>query len=188
MNTTQIATNHRVRLLNKLKNKKYRNAYAAAHTKTIVPFQIRILREQRGWSQAKLAKLAKTTQAAISRLEDPDYGNISISTLLKLSSCFDNALLVKFVPFSKLLSEYADKSADALMTKTFEEEIDIIQSWAESTPISTAHHITTVYVNIEWHIDSTLPQEYETIQVGPVPPRSRIVSQMVPHYFIGQTV
>lgn len=188
MNTTQINTEHRAKLLKKLKNKRYRNAYAAAHTKAIVPFQIRILREQRGWSQAKLAKLAKTTQAAISRLEDPDYGGISISTLLKLASCFDNALLVKFVPFSKLLLEYADKSAEALTTKTFEEEIDTIQSWADNTTVDSTYHTVTIYIGSEWqHMDSILSQ-YEEMHITPIYSESRIASRMIPDYFISQTV
>ncbi|MFZ2445468.1 MAG: helix-turn-helix transcriptional regulator [Syntrophobacteraceae bacterium] len=190
MNTTQMNTTYKIRLFNKLKNKKYRAAYAAGHTKTIVPFQIRTLREQRGWSQTKLAQLAKTTQAAISRLEDPDYGNISISTLLKLAACFDNALLVKFVPFSKFLSEYADKSAEALTSKTFEEELDTIQAWAENAYIETRLHIATVYAGTWWQYeDKTLPQLYVNVQVAQhILPNIATSIPVMPDYFTSQSV
>jgi transcriptional regulator with XRE-family HTH domain len=118
-------------LLEELKNKKFRDAYAAEHVKTSVPIQIYLLREQRHWNQSQLAERAKTTQTVISRLEDLDYGKLSISTLLKLASAFDIALLVKFVPFTRLLKEFKDNSPEALSAKSFSEELLDIAAWAE---------------------------------------------------------
>src|SRR5262245_4314689 len=111
------------RLLEELKNKKFRDAYVAEHVKTSVPIQIYLLREQRHWNQSQLAERAKTTQTVISRLEDIDYGKLSISTLLKLASAFDIALLVKFIPFTRLLEEFKDNSSEALSAKSFSQEL-----------------------------------------------------------------
>ena len=119
------------RLLEELKNKKFRDAYVAEHVKTHVPIQIYLLREQRHWNQSQLAERAKTTQTVISRLEDIDYGKLSISTLLKLASAFDIALLVKFIPFTRLLEEFKDNSPEALSAKSFSEELPDIAAWAE---------------------------------------------------------
>jgi transcriptional regulator with XRE-family HTH domain len=119
------------RLVEELKNKKFRDAYVAEHVKTSVPIQIYILREQRYWNQTQLAERAKTTQTVISRLEDPDYGRLSISSLLKLASAFDVALLVKFVPFTRLFEEFEDTSPEALLAKSFTEELAAITAWAE---------------------------------------------------------
>ena len=118
-------------LLEELKNKKFRDAYVAEHVKTSVPIQIYLLREQRHWSQSQLAERAKTTQTVISRLEDLDYGKLSISTLLKLASAFDIALLVKFIPFTRLLEEFKDNSPEALSAKSFSEELPDMAAWAE---------------------------------------------------------
>ena len=121
----------RKRLLAELKKKKYREAYAAEHVKTMVPIQNRILREQRGWSQGQLAERMKTTQSVISRLEDSNYGKLSLSSLLKLASAYDVALLVKFVPFSRLLREFEDASPQALSAKEFMEELPQLAAWAD---------------------------------------------------------
>src|SRR5919197_4806012 len=128
------------RLLAKLKNKAYRVAFVVEHVKTSVPLQIHALREQFGWTQGQLAERAKTTQTVISRLEDPNYGNLSLNSLLKLAYAFDIGLLVKFVPFSRLLNEFQDLSPQALFAKPFIEELPNLEAWAKesTTEESTA--------------------------------------------------
>lgn len=118
------------KLLTKLRNKEYRDAYVEEKVATSLPFQIRALREQpgRNWSQSELGQRAGMRQNAISRLEDAESGTPSISTLLRLARAFDVALLVKFVPFSKLLSEFADLSSEALSAPSFNEEIELLES------------------------------------------------------------
>jgi transcriptional regulator with XRE-family HTH domain len=123
------------RLVEELKDKKFRDAYVAEHVKTSVPIQIYILREQRRWNQTQLAERAKTTQTVISRLEDHDYGRLSISSLLKLASAFDVALLIKFVPFTRLFKEFEDTSPEALSAKSFLEELPDIAAWAEDNEV-----------------------------------------------------
>ena len=43
------------------------------------------------------------TQNAISRLESSSYGKSTITTLKRLASAYDVALVVRFVPFSQLV-------------------------------------------------------------------------------------
>lgn len=121
----------RLKLLAKLRKKAYRNAYVEEHVKTSLPFQIRALREQREWTQAQLAEALKTTQTAVSRLENPEYGKLSLNSLYKIASAFDVALLVKFVPFSRLLEEFKDASPQALSAAGFEAELPELEEWAE---------------------------------------------------------
>jgi len=64
-----------------------------------VPFQLRAIRERRGWTQEKLAEKIGTTQNTISRLENPKTSKPTIKTLLRLANAFDVGLLVRFVPF-----------------------------------------------------------------------------------------
>src|SRR5216684_701788 len=112
----------RKKLILKLKNKKYRDAYVSAHVRNGIPYQTRALRDQRKWSQGELGKRSGKPQNVISRLEDPNYGKMRIPKLLDLAAAFDVALLVKFVPFSKLLSEVKDLSPEALSAKSFGED------------------------------------------------------------------
>jgi transcriptional regulator with XRE-family HTH domain len=125
-----------------LNNKKYRDAYVLEHIKNGIPYQIRSLRDQRGWTQGYLGEEAGKRQHGISRLEDPRYGSkLSIKSLLEIASAFDVALLVKFVPFSKLLNEYDDVSPEALSANSIEDEIDELEKWAaEKEPETVAAH------------------------------------------------
>lgn len=125
----------KLKLLAKLRNKEYRDAYVEEKVATSLPFQIRALREQPGreWSQAELGRRAGMRQNAISRLEDAESGTPSISTLLRLARAFDVALLVKFVPFSKLLSEFADLSSEALSAVSFDNELPQLEQASTRT-------------------------------------------------------
>src|SRR5713226_7367760 len=122
MRNVPMNATSRKKLILKLKNKKYRDAYVSAHVRNGNAYQIRALREQQGLTQGELGKKARKPQNVISRLEDPSYGKASIPTLLDLAAAFDVALLVKFVPFSKLLKEVEDLSPEALSAKSFEED------------------------------------------------------------------
>lgn len=128
-----MSVTSRKRLLAKLKNKAYRDAYTSEHVKTTTPLQIRTVREQHEWTQGKLAAEAKTTQTAISRTEDPNYGNLTLNNLLKIAAALDVGLLVKLVPFSRLVSEYEDLSPQSLATPSFMEELSTLEGWAEKT-------------------------------------------------------
>jgi len=140
----------KIKLMLKLRKKEYRDAYVSEHIKTSLPIQIKILREQRGWSQEHLAQLAKTTQTVISRVEDPNYGKLNLSSLLKMASAFDIALIVKFVPFSKILNEFEDVSPKNLRVDNFEQEVLILENWATEKDGETRETLTTdniVYLN-----------------------------------------
>lgn len=127
-----MSVSSKQKLLAKLRNKEYRDAYVVEHVKTSAPIQIRTLREQHGFTQSELARRAGMTQTVISRLEDPNYGNLTINSLLKIASGLDVALLVKFVPFSRLLDEFKDVSPEAIAAESFEQEINKLEQWADN--------------------------------------------------------
>jgi transcriptional regulator with XRE-family HTH domain len=87
----------------KLREVRYRHGYAAAQLKRSVPLQIRALRQQRRLSQAGLAKLCGLKQGVISRAENPEYGNLSFNTVLKIAKGLDVAFVGRFVSFGSLL-------------------------------------------------------------------------------------
>src|SRR6266511_3959504 len=83
-----------------LKSKEYRDAYVLEHIKNGVAFQIRTLREDRDWTQGDLGDAMGKPRNVISRIEDPNYGKTTLTTLREVAAAFDVGLLVKFVPFS----------------------------------------------------------------------------------------
>lgn len=115
------------RKLEKLRDKRYRDAYVASNIRIGIPYQIRALREQkdRNWSQGELGKRAGKPRNVISRLENPEYGQLTIRTLLELASAFDVALLVKYVSYSRFLREFEDVSPQALEVASFTNDPEI---------------------------------------------------------------
>lgn len=113
-----------------LESRKVRDAYVYEHVRNGIPFQIRALRKDRDWSQSELAEAAKTSRTVITRIEDPNYGKLTLKTLFSVASAFDVALLVKLVPFSRLLREYQDVSSEALSVPAISNEERTLQRWA----------------------------------------------------------
>ena len=105
-----------------LKKKEFREAVVSHKLRTHIAFQIRKMREDRGWTQRKLAEQAGTSQSAIARLEDPDYGKLNISTLLKLANGFDVGLKVEFSSFPSILEELEGLSSRTLAVTSFADE------------------------------------------------------------------
>jgi transcriptional regulator with XRE-family HTH domain len=79
--------------------------------KRMIPYQTRAIRKKRGWSQAQLAEAAKVTQGVISRAEDPDYGNLTLTTIGRIAAGYDLAAIIKFVPFRELV-RYSENTSE----------------------------------------------------------------------------
>jgi transcriptional regulator with XRE-family HTH domain len=94
-----------------------------------IAFQIRATRDKREWSQADLARAIGMGQNNISRLENPDYGKHTLSSLKRIAEALDVALVVRFVPFSQYVhwlsgTPYLDEGLrpEALAVDSFEQE------------------------------------------------------------------
>lgn len=92
-------------------------------------FQIAATRDKRGWTQARLASETNMSQNNISRLENPEYGKHTISSLKRIAEALDVALVVRLVPFSQYIEWVSgtpnlDKgiSPEALAVPSFEDE------------------------------------------------------------------
>lgn len=107
---------------NKWHDQEYRQGYVEAAVEQGVAWQIRANREARDMTQTHLAKQLNTHQSAISRLEDPTYGNASLDTLVQIAHAFDCALSVKFVSFSELAAGSERLSDSALIAQSFAHE------------------------------------------------------------------
>ena len=118
MNTDLI----RLQLINKLRNKNYRDSFVSAHIGTNIASQIFAIRNRRRWTQTELADKAGMAQTRISVLEDANYENFSIMTLKRLASAFDVALIVRFVPFGELAEWVVNLSPSSLAVPSFAEE------------------------------------------------------------------
>jgi transcriptional regulator with XRE-family HTH domain len=107
------------KLVSKLSERDYRHAYMMEGVKTWIARQVRALREQRGWSQDDLGRETEKPQSAISRVEDPDYGKLTLQTLFDLARAYDVPLLVQFVEWSDWLCRMNDRSTASLQRESF---------------------------------------------------------------------
>jgi len=108
-------------LFHKLRSKQYRDAIVAAENANAIAFQIRAMQAERGWTQEKLGVLAGMKQGFISRVVNSS-GNYSLSTLRKLASAFDVALIVRFAPFSELVDWMVNLTPKRLAPPNFSDE------------------------------------------------------------------
>ena len=118
-----------------LTDKEFRHFWSETYLKENIPFQMKTMRTERGLRQTEAAELLGKGQNGLSRLESPAYGRLSLQTLLEVARGYDVGLVVKFVPFSRLLREYEDVTFDALSAPSpdpekFPEEIGEIEKWA----------------------------------------------------------
>jgi transcriptional regulator with XRE-family HTH domain len=116
------------RIGEKLREKAYRDGFVASQLKRGLPTQIRVMLKDRGWSQSDLAERSGLKQGVISRAADPDYGNLTINTILKIASGFDVAYVGRFVPFSDLAKWYANLSEPALSVSEFAQDRGFTES------------------------------------------------------------
>jgi transcriptional regulator with XRE-family HTH domain len=119
----------------RLKSKEYRDAFVASQISVGLPFQIRALREQRGWKQSRLAGEAGMLQPRISAMERPGESKFNLETLRRIASAFDVALEVRFVPFSELLDWSERFDPDNFKVPEFEDDaaLDLQESASDTT-------------------------------------------------------
>lgn len=79
------------------KSAKFKAIYQQELARLHLAHRLAELREKRGLSQGALAKKVGTTQAGISRLENPNYLNYSLSTLGKIAVVLGARLEVDLV-------------------------------------------------------------------------------------------
>jgi transcriptional regulator with XRE-family HTH domain len=118
--TSRTLTTWSEKLVAKLRDKAYRAAYVREHVKTWIAYQIRALREQRDWSQGTLAQEMDKPQSVVSRIEDPDYGKLSLQTLFDVAAAFDVALIVKFVDHRTFLQQTRKVGPEDMRVSSFD--------------------------------------------------------------------
>lgn len=104
-------------ILNQLPVKEFRDSYVSSHTKTFLAAQMKNLRGRR--TQKEFAKILNTTQSVISRYEDPDYGQVTLQTLLDTASKLDVALIVRFSSFPDFFRVTSDYSSSTQEPDSF---------------------------------------------------------------------
>lgn len=136
------------RLLAGLRDRAYRALFVETQIETLIPFQIRAMRERRGWTQRELAEHANMAQARISVLENPSYeGAVNVKTLVKLAAAFDVALVVRFARFGELAAWTSELSRD---------NHDVADYARELAELEAADRIRVTHMTRQFHAQKML--------------------------------
>jgi DNA-binding XRE family transcriptional regulator len=85
------------RLREDLKDPEFRMHYAEERRALQLAMKIAKLREKKGLTQAKFAKLMGTSQQAVSRIESGEYEGFTLKTLEKIAEATGTRLKIDFV-------------------------------------------------------------------------------------------
>lgn len=85
------------RLSEDLKDPEFRTHYQEERQALILAMKIAKLREKKGLSQQELAKLMRTSQQAVSRIESGDYEGFTLKTLEKIAEATGTRLKIEFI-------------------------------------------------------------------------------------------
>ena len=91
-------TNFDCYLTDQMRDPAFAKRFARAGEAWDVALQLAALRQQAGLSQQQLARLLKTSQQQISRLESPGYEGHSLATLRRVAEALSARVRVVFEP------------------------------------------------------------------------------------------
>ncbi len=107
--------------ISQISDKEIRDEFVSDQIRSRIALLVRALREQpdRGWSQTELGKRMGKPQNVVSRLEDPDYGRMSLATLLEVANAFDLPLWVDIPEWEDWLRRIKDVPNSATNRESF---------------------------------------------------------------------
>ncbi len=100
----------------------YRHIYDEGFLNSSIATQIKVLREERNWTQERLAMEARMNQSRISELEDVNFDSWTIRTLRKLARAFDVRLKISFEEFGTLLNDFRNLNRQSLSRRSFPDD------------------------------------------------------------------
>lgn len=108
--------------LSAMGDKEFRHEFMQEMLRGWISHQIKTNRDQRNWTQEKLGAICGKPQAAIGRLESPNYGRWTLNTLMELAEAFDVALQVRFVEWPEFIRWTSDLGDGAMRTNGWSED------------------------------------------------------------------
>lgn len=108
----------------------FRTIYMANRAKGFVADQIRALRGDR--SQRAFGELIGKPQSVVSRLENEEYGKLTLQTLLDIAEKLDIALEVRFVDYPTFIRGLRDLSSRTTAPAGYDDAVNAVAETADT--------------------------------------------------------
>ena len=109
-------------LLEEFHDPEYREVYTDEFLNSKIATQIKVLREQRKWTQEELGDRAEMKQERIAVLENVNYESWTLSVLRRFAKAFDLRLDVEFKEFGSFFEDFANFGRESLERDSFDED------------------------------------------------------------------
>jgi transcriptional regulator with XRE-family HTH domain len=129
--------------LTEFQDKETRHIYADNFLNTWIATQLKVLREDKGWTQAELADETGMKQERISVLEDVNYESWTIKTLKRFAKAFDVRLSIKFETFGSYLSDFDSFKRENLSRVCFDRDPAFHPELAQAAQVNRQVFLTT---------------------------------------------
>ena len=134
----------RLKLFEKLHNKRYRDSFFEQEFLDDNATSIRQLRKLRKMRQIDVASATGMKQSAVSRLEQAEYSSWTCKTLLRLAQALDAKIAIRWIPAEIAIEQYKfldDQDDDtAVLNKARMDESRAHTNRPEFYPISFSHY------------------------------------------------
>ncbi len=150
--TRQIATS--------LDDQEYSEAFISAEIATTLPFQLKAMRMQRGWTQKEVARRIGGNQKTISDFENPNYARYTLTSLKKLASVYDVGLIVRFAPFSELVDWAATLSPEKLAVPARDKDARLKRQRRDGNEATDTTDSASLFVSVRTstNVPATAPE------------------------------
>lgn len=109
-------------LLEEFHDPEYREVYTNEFLNSKIATQIKVLREQREWTQEELADRAQMKQERVALLENVNYESWTLSVLRRFAKAFDLRLDVEFKDFGSFFEDFANFERESLERDSFNDD------------------------------------------------------------------
>ena len=114
----EIATS----LINDFHDPDVREVYSDEFINMKIATQIKVLREQREWTQEQLALFAEMKQERVAVLENVNYESWTLNVLRRFAKAFDLVVDVEFKEFGEFLTVFEQFGREYLQKRPFKDD------------------------------------------------------------------
>lgn len=110
------------RLISDFNDPDVREVYSDEFINMKIATQIKVLREQREWTQEQLAVFAEMKQERVAVLENVNYESWTLNVLRRFAKAFDLVVDVEFKEFGEFLNIFDQFGRESLQKRPFKDD------------------------------------------------------------------